>query len=65
MSENDKSLMKSVKGVVKKADIFGMATPGFNIAGHSVVRTAAGGVLSILMIFVTSVFALRKLQDLV
>ena len=29
------------------------------------MRTAAGGVLSILMIFITVVFALRKLQDLI
>ena len=51
-----------IEAVLKKFDFFGSPVPSFNIDGHSKVRTAVGGCLSLITIFITFSFGLIKLQ---
>lgn len=45
-------------------DLFGAPAPTFNIRGESEVRTFCGGIVSSVIITVTILFALLKLQHL-
>ena len=50
---------------VKNWDMFGAHVPTFNIRGRSVVKTSFGACASILILVLTLLFALLKLQYLV
>ena len=46
------------------ADIFGTQLPAFNLKGKSEVRTAFGGTVSVIIIYITFMFALLKFVQL-
>ena len=51
-------------GKIKEIDFFGAPAPSFNIGGKAVVQTWAGSICSILILGMTFMFALLKLEHL-
>ena len=49
---------------LKKADIFGTQLPAFNLKGQSQVRTIFGGTFSVIIIYITFMFAMLKFVHL-
>ena len=54
----------SVGKIVKSIDMFGANVPNLNMNGRSSIKTFTGACMSILMIFMATLFALLKLQFL-
>ena len=51
-----------MKDIFKSFDMFGAPMPSLHIRGEPVVKTSAGACISIIVIGLTSLFALIKLQ---
>ena len=49
---------------VSKLDMFGQALPTFNLRGEDKVNTTCGGVASLIIIYITFMFASLKLMHL-
>ena len=49
---------------IEKLDIFGMQLPSFSLGGRTEVRSKPGAVLTIIILSLTLVFGLVKLQHL-
>ena len=49
---------------LKKVDMFAAKLPMFNIEGKQAVSTSIGGLLSLIILSVTFMFAIMKIQDL-
>ena len=50
--------------VLRKVDIFGAPLPSFNLNGAEAVKTNIGGCISLLIITITLLFGLRKIQEM-
>ena len=50
--------------LLRKVDIFGAKVPTFNIQGSSKVNSNAGGLLTLLLFFLSIGFAARRLENL-
>ena len=53
--------MAGLPDFVKKLDIFGAPTPGFNLKGKEVITTSCGSLVSIIIYSLTFAFSLLKL----
>ena len=59
------STLGAISNHVRKLDFFGVKLPQLNVKGEEQVKTSAGGLLSFLIMCVTFVFALLKIQHLI
>ena len=50
---------------LKGLDMYGAPIPSFNMRGESAVQTHAGGFISLVIFFVTTIFCLVKLADMI
>ena len=57
--------MVSLPNFVKRLDMFGAPVPSFNIEGQRSMKTNCGAIATILMISITIMFTLVKLEHLV
>ena len=55
----------SFPNFVKRLDIFGQNVPQLNIRGEAKINTLLGSLFSISILFLTIVFGILKLEDLV
>ena len=53
-----------LREIVKKFDIFGSKVPTFNIDGEDDVKTVTGGLLSLIIMMLTGIFGILKMQHL-
>ena len=53
-----------MQSVFLKIDIFGKKPPAYNINGHHTINSITGGVMTILVLFLTLAYAGQKLDDL-
>ena len=51
--------------VLKSFDTFGKEVPAFNIKGETQITTAAGGIVAIMILFVTAIYSGFKIIQLV
>ena len=49
---------------IKQLDMYGLPMPGFNIEGEQVMTTNTGGVVSVMIIYVTLLFAILKFVNM-
>ena len=59
-SHNSYIIFEKLKGL----DMFGAPVPSFKMRGESTVLTHAGGFISLVIFFVTFIFCLDKLADM-
>ena len=50
---------------IKQLDMYGLPMPGFNIEGEQTLNTNTGGVCSIMIIYVTLLFAILKFVNMI
>ena len=50
--------------MLKTLDMFGAPLPAFNVRGENAIRTHCGGCVSLLIMYVTFIFATLKIQHL-
>ena len=48
-----------------KLDLFGVPLPVFNLRGHDSIKTSTGGIVSMVLMFITFLFASIKMMHLV
>ena len=51
--------------LVKRVDIYGVHLPSFNLKGKERVKTASGGVMTVIILAITLLFAGIKMEQLV
>ena len=49
---------------MKKLDFFAKPIPGFNVGGRTAISSLKGSFLSLIIIFITAMFAFQKLETL-
>ena len=64
MKRNELSLWRIPGNLLRSLDMFGAPLPAFNIRGEEIVKTLPGGCLSVVMLSITLLFGLLKLQHL-
>lgn len=50
--------------MLQNVDIFGAPLPSFNLQGASAVKTNAGGCFTLVIMTITLLFGLRKIQEM-